>query len=186
MDNQKIYYIIGAIMIIGAGLILSKNTTSNSYPSVTSSQVTNSESRISSEATEPIYVQITGAVAKPGLYQMVRGQRIDDLLTEAEATNYNQTCINLAQKLVDEQDLYVPSSDEQCDQAVRSDNQTININQASSIELQALSGIGEAKALAIVEYRELNGTFETKQQLTEVEGISDGLLKSIEDSISLS
>lgn len=187
MKNEKIYYIIGGLIIIGVGLLLSFNQGSKGYAPIAASEMVASEDGVSSETTQTIYVQISGAVTKPGLYQMKSGQRINDLLTEAEAINYNPACINLAQKLVDEQNLYIPAKNEQCPkQLAIGIDQTVNINQASSLELQTLSGIGEAKALSIIEYRELNGTFETKQQLTEVEGISDGLLESIEDSISLS
>ena len=57
---------------------------------------------------------------------------------------------------------------------------TVNINTASEYELAAvLPGIGEKKACAIVKYRELIGGFDSVDELTEVEGISEGLLEKI-------
>lgn len=152
-------------------------------------EVSSDISDISSEQTDntTIFVQVTGAVNNPGLYEMQSGDRINDLLVTAGASEYNSECINLAQKLVDEQNLYIPSKDEECkDEAAVSANGVVNINTASSYELQTLSGIGEAKATAIVEYRTTYGTFESKEQLLQVEGISEGLFQSIEESISLS
>jgi len=47
----------------------------------------------------------------------------------------------------------------------------VNINTADAPTLTALNGIGEAKAEAIVTYREANGPFESVEQLSEVKGI---------------
>ncbi|MFL0809504.1 MAG: ComEA family DNA-binding protein [Agarilytica sp.] len=47
----------------------------------------------------------------------------------------------------------------------------VNINSADAATLSLLSGIGETKALAIIEYRETIGQFESIEQLTEVKGI---------------
>lgn len=48
---------------------------------------------------------------------------------------------------------------------------SININTADSTSLASLSGIGQSKAQAIVEYREANGPFASTQDLTNVKGI---------------
>lgn len=49
--------------------------------------------------------------------------------------------------------------------------QPININLASSDELQRLPGIGARKAEAIVAFRERNGDFASLEQLAQVKGI---------------
>ena len=57
---------------------------------------------------------------------------------------------------------------------------TVNINTASAFELAALlPGIGEKKAAAIVEYRELTGGFRSVEELVEVDGISRNLYEKI-------
>lgn len=47
----------------------------------------------------------------------------------------------------------------------------IDINSADATTLEALNGIGPAKAAAIVEYREANGPFATIEDLANVKGI---------------
>jgi competence protein ComEA len=47
----------------------------------------------------------------------------------------------------------------------------IDINSADAKTLEALNGIGPAKAAAIVEYREANGPFATIEDLANVKGI---------------
>ena len=61
----------------------------------------------------------------------------------------------------------------------------VNINTADIDELKTLTGIGDAKARAIVDYRNENGAFESAGELTNVSGISEGLLEKIIDSITV-
>ncbi|KOE82783.1 ComEA family DNA-binding protein [Vibrio aestuarianus] len=63
---------------------------------------------------------------------------------------------------------------------------TVNINQASAQELaDLLKGVGLKKAQAIVDYREQNGAFKTKEQLSQVKGIGNAIVQKNEDRILL-
>ncbi len=59
----------------------------------------------------------------------------------------------------------------------------ININTASSEELQTLYRIGPALAGRIIEYRESYGNFETKEEIMEVKGIGEKTYERIKDFI---
>ena len=61
----------------------------------------------------------------------------------------------------------------------------IQINSASSKQLQALKGIGAAKAKAIIEYREANGGFKSVDELTKVKGIGKKVITDNEGLLSL-
>lgn len=61
----------------------------------------------------------------------------------------------------------------------------VDVNSASAEELQSLRGIGEAKAQAIVEYREANGGFGSAGELTAVDGIGEKTLESIRGEITV-
>ena len=49
-------------------------------------------------------------------------------------------------------------------------------------ELMTLSGIGEAKADAIIRYREEHGAFQKIEDLMEVEGIKEGVFQKVKRS----
>lgn len=61
----------------------------------------------------------------------------------------------------------------------------INLNTASSEQLQMLDGVGPATAAAIVEYRESNGKFESVDELKAVKGIGDKKLQQLSESVTV-
>jgi len=61
----------------------------------------------------------------------------------------------------------------------------VNINTATKDELIALSGIGPAKAQAILDYRKLNGPFKSIDDLKNVKGIGAKRLEKLRPELSL-
>ncbi len=63
--------------------------------------------------------------------------------------------------------------------------QKININRAEAWLLEALPGIGSAKAKAIIDYRQQNGFYRNVDELIKVQGISTALLEQIRPFITV-
>ena len=61
----------------------------------------------------------------------------------------------------------------------------ININTAGKEELMQLTGIGEAKAQSILDYREEHGRFTSTEELMQIEGIKEGVFNKIKDNITI-
>jgi competence protein ComEA len=116
-------------------------------------------------------ISIDGAVINPGTYPLKPGDSVDNII---EASGGMDEDADISRIL-----LYIPSKKESIP------NQKININTADVWLLQALPGIGETKAKAIVEYRINNGFFRTLEDITKVPGIGDSIFEQIEQYITL-
>lgn len=62
---------------------------------------------------------------------------------------------------------------------------TINLNQASAVDLQQLPGIGPALSERIVTYRNEHGPFKSIDQLTEVKGVGQAKFAKFKDRLSV-
>ena len=62
---------------------------------------------------------------------------------------------------------------------------SVNINESSIEELTTISGIGESKAKAIIEYRTTNGPFKSVEEIKNVSGIGDKLYDKIKAYITI-
>jgi competence protein ComEA len=62
----------------------------------------------------------------------------------------------------------------------------VNLNTATNSELQALNGVGEATAAAIIQYREENGMFKSVEDLVNVKGIGSKKVEKFTDSVTVS
>lgn len=71
------------------------------------------------------------------------------------------------------------------EEEITNTNNIININTATMEELQKISGIGEAKAKAIITYRENNGAFKEIEDILNVDGIGSKFFEQIKDSITV-
>ena len=60
----------------------------------------------------------------------------------------------------------------------------ISINTANQEELMTLPGIGEAKAISIIRYREENGAYQKIEDIMNVSGIGESLFAKIKENIT--
>lgn len=145
-----------------------------------------------SSQQQTIFVDIKGAIQKPGVYELSSNARLQELVQVAGGltADAEDRQVNLAVVLTDQQLIYIPHKGEMPEQAIQSAPTTteankVNINTASLAELQTLNGIGEKKAQAIIDYRTKNGTFQSVDQLTEVDGFGEKTVEKLRDSITI-
>lgn len=154
------------------------------------------------DTEEVLYVYVCGAVCAPGVYTLPKESRICDVFekaggfTEDAATDY----WNQARILNDGEMIYVPTKEEVEERNLSAESTSgvskgntndssyegkININTASKEQLMTIPGIGEAKALAIISYRESNGAFSSIEEVKNVEGIKDGVFSKMKEYIEI-
>lgn len=61
----------------------------------------------------------------------------------------------------------------------------LNINTATQSELEAVKGLGPAKAKAIIQYREANGNFKHLDELDNVKGFGKASIDKLKDELSV-
>ena len=142
--------------------------------------------RVESKSSEPelFMVDVKGEVHAPGVYELPADGRVKDAIAMAEGLTdeANELAINFAQKVEDQMVIYVPHED---DDSGLPENTTTGAGEASEQELMTLSGIGQAKAQQIIQYREENGLFDTPEDLMNVSGIGEKSFETLKDSIKV-
>ncbi len=124
------------------------------------------------------YVQVSGAVKKPGVYKLDDGSRVYQAIEKAGGLREDAcaTELNQARVLTDGEMIYIGTIEESQSRApAAADDGKVNINTATVEELTKLPGIGETRAQTIVDYRESNGLFSCPEDIKKVSGIGDSL-----------
>jgi len=141
-------------------------------------------------AEPEIFVDVTGAVNKPGVYTLTGKSRVIDAIKAAgdSAPGADLSTINLARVLNDGEQIYVDSTivssnGARVSKAVRSG--PININRATARQLDALDGVGPVIAQRIVDYRKINGSFLTIDDLQKVSGIGAAKFAQIKAKVRI-
>ncbi|HIT67552.1 MAG TPA: helix-hairpin-helix domain-containing protein [Candidatus Merdisoma merdipullorum] len=141
-------------------------------------------------SSSPVFVYVCGEVEKPGVYELQEGDRVVDAVEAAGGMTgeASDTWLNLAELISDGQKIEVPSREQAEELAkVREEEESglVNLNTASEEELMTLTGIGEAKAREILNYREEHGGFQKPEELMEIPGIKEGVFLKIKDQITV-
>ena len=176
-------------LVVFSGCENNKNSVS-----LESENETKTRQEIATEAKD-LYVYVTGAVKKPGVYAVKQGSRVFEVIEKAGGMTKaaKKDYINQAETVADSQNIKIITKKQykkliSNEKNQNNDNKTgagkININSADVAELTGLSGIGEAKAKAIIQYRNENGNFTNIEDIKKVSGIGDALFKKISNEIT--
>ena len=165
--QKRALLILGALIIVFSSLIVvGGNSHEVIAPPVVAVQI----------AAPEIFVDVTGAVTKPGVYTLAANSRVIDAIKAAgdSAPGADLSTINLARVLSDGEQIYVDatvlnSAGKRVSKTLHSG--PINVNRATAAQLDSLDGIGPVIAKRIIEYRKVNGPFATIEDLQKVSGI---------------
>ena len=138
--------------------------------------------------TAVLYVYVCGQVAAPDVYEMSPGDRVYQAIDAAGGAlpEADLTALNLADLLSDGEKIYVPAEGEDGESVSQAaDDGRVCINTASEETLMTLPGIGQAKAAAIIAYREAHGAFTDISEITSVPGIGQGIYDQISSMIKI-
>ncbi|MGC5328485.1 helix-hairpin-helix domain-containing protein [Brevibacillus sp. SYSU BS000544] len=160
------------------------------------------------KSAKELFVDVKGKIKQPGIYSFSSNERVHHIILRAGGflPDADRNRVNLALPLSDGMVVWVPSVTDKtslgsslplpCGEVqskplspspsnTSSGSDKINLNTASLDQLLSLPGIGEAKAKAILTFREKKGGFKSVEQLLEVTGIGDKMFEKIKEKVTL-
>ena len=180
--NQKraLGLVAAIVLLLSVFIVIRGNTQSSAVPEIVPITLAEPE----------IFVDVTGAVNKPGVYTLTGKSRVIDAIKAAgdSAPGADLSTINLARVLNDGEQIYVDSlvmnsSGQRV--SMKTPSGPININRATARQLDALDGIGPVIAARIVEYRKINGSFLSVDDLQKVSGIGAAKFAQIKSKVRI-
>jgi competence protein ComEA len=168
------------VLVLSVFVVFRGNTQINAAPEIIPITIAEPE----------IFVDVTGAVNRPGVYSLTGRSRVIDAIKAAgdSAPGADLSTINLARVLNDGEQIYVDStvvnsSGKRVSKKVASG--PININRATLRQLDTLDGIGPVIAGRIIDYRKKNGSFLTVDDLQKVSGIGAAKFAQIKSKVRI-
>jgi competence protein ComEA len=147
-----------------------------------------------SPSARELWVDVAGAVRRPGLYKVPAGSRVAAAVEQAGGVSRHgdEAGVNLAAPLHDGQQVIVPRRGAAGGAAAvgsggssagAAGSGPISLSQASEAQLETLDGIGPALAGRIIQYRQQHGGFRSLDELKEVSGIGDKRFQAMRGSL---
>jgi competence protein ComEA len=132
-----------------------------------------------------VVVDVTGAVARPGVYRLPAGARVTDAVERAGGASGGALleAINLAARLADGQQVVVPKRGPTgaplATAAAGGEEGPIGLGTATVEQLDTIDGIGPVTAQDIIDFRDEHGGLSSVDQLDQVSGIGPATMESL-------
>jgi competence protein ComEA len=137
-----------------------------------------------------LVIDITGEVVSPGVYELPAGSRVIDAIKAAGGARPKAALseLNLARVIKDGEQIYVDpiytaGTRARIGSKAAVPRGPVNINRATTSQLDSLDGIGPVIAKRIIAYRTTNGPFTAVEDLLKVSGIGDAKFAQIKEKI---
>ncbi len=142
----------------------------------------------------PVLVHVAGAVQRPGVVELVAGDRVADAIAAAGGTlpDASVAALNLARPLVDGEQVVVPTRGTVAAEEAAGGGADpylpdgrLDLNRATATDLEELPGVGPVLAGRIVAHREEHGPFTEAVELRAVSGIGEATWASLRDLVGV-
>jgi competence protein ComEA len=190
----RLQIVVAAVVVLGllffGSRLLSRSHAVASPPIPTAASSTHEQAKAAGEA--PMYIDVVGAVRRPGLYRLPRGSRIADAVARAGgATRKAQLeLVNVAAPLADGEQVVVPRRGSAAASAPSSGTAgvqaagPVHLSTATAEELDSLPGVGPVTAQKIIDYRQQHGGFSSVDELDAVPGIGPARMEQLKGLIA--
>ena len=178
-NKQTLIKILSIAAILALALVLKLSNTDSEDIII--------ESSVDEANNTEYYIDIGGAVERPGVYKVAAGTRLFELVELAGGlrNDADTNSVNQAAFVEDGAKIIIPTAMVSSDDILQNfDPSLININNADKSQLCSLPGIGEVIADRIIEYRASN-RFNKKEDLMSVKGIGKAMYEELESLITI-
>lgn len=185
--------LIGLVVIIVLVLFFKRplNQAQNTFETMGNDDftvVTETEEVFENTVSEKVVIDVKGEVKNPGVYEITSQSRVNDVILKAGGLTEqaDEQQVNLAEIVYDEMVIFIPAIGDESERSViQGLSDKVHVNRATVTELETLSGIGPAKAAAIINYRDEHGPFQSVEDLLNVPGIGQKTLDNIIDDLQI-
>lgn len=152
------------------------------------------ESAAGRESAGTVFVDVSGCVKHPGVYEVTSTSRVFEVIEKAGGVtkDADTSSINQAEPVTDGQKINVPDKKSEppaqgssAAAEQQSSDGKVSINTADSEELQKIPGVGPVTAENIISYRESNGSFKSIDDIKNVSGIGEKTFEKMKSTIVL-
>lgn len=176
-----------ALLLVGARAIRGEGGAESSYAassSTTSGSGSSGGFTVSGQAGD-LVVDVTGAVARPGVYRLPAGSRVNDAVQRAGGTTARAEleAVNLAARLADGQQVVVPERGAASAAAGAGEEGPISLGTATAEQLDTIDGIGPVTAEDIIHFREEHGGLSSVEQLDQISGIGPATMEALRERL---
>lgn len=197
-SNRLVLFAAAAVILTAAAFLFYLNGEKDTI-SLSEAERAEEETAAASDnkKTSKVFVDISGCVKNPGVYEVDPGCRIFQVIEKAGGVtgDADTSVINQAEPVSDGLKVVIPDKNQTADPAGRQYGGTpagqetgtarININTADSASLQEIPGIGPVTAEKIIAYREQNGLFRSVEDIRNVSGIGDKTYEKMKSMITV-
>jgi competence protein ComEA len=139
-------------------------------------------------APATIFVNVVGAVRRPGLYRLREGSRVATAVARAGGPTHRaqMELVNLAARVSDGEQIVVPRRGAVGVAAPSGSvgGGPVHLNSATLEQLDALPGVGPVTAQKILAYRQEHGAFGSVDELDAVPGIGPARLEQLRELVA--
>jgi competence protein ComEA len=149
-------------------------------------------------ASPPVVVHVAGRVRRPGIVTLPAGARVTDAIKAAGGVRPGTStdALNLARKVADGEQILVGTPGSAAAQGVQAAPGStgsagsapatpLDLNVATSEQMQQLPGVGPVLAQRIIDYRTQHGGFRTVEELRQVTGIGARRFAELKDLVRI-
>jgi competence protein ComEA len=189
VDRRRLLLVVVAVVVVL--VLVGRMLLRPSRPAV-SPPLRPAASAAAKPPTRDVYVDVVGAVRRPGLYRLRDGSRVADALARAGGVTRKAELqlVNRAALVADGEQIVVPGRGAAVAASAGGGSSAgaasgpVHLNSATIEQLDALSGVGPVTAQKIIDYREQHGGFRSVDELDAVPGIGPARLEELRGAVA--